>query len=277
MFEIHYFKKTSVKIQLMDTLPSLACVAHFLWRAIPLTVSSRECGRDWLHLCSRLSGQSEHSWTDHDLGHWGEKYLLSQDCWENHSLGSLMERKKNRAVEMAGSVVYEESTLGKVDITESREERQKEGEFLFTGARPPLKFDLTLSFPNAWTKVSPPFPVERNFLLAAIKRKWFNEYPSQYIKVHFSQICSILVILILADFIGNTFWLVWICIFSVVGDGENFVCDHHCLILLLWFQFLGRHFNYLVSTRQINIVFCLFLYNLSFGIISDLHKSRKVI
>lgn len=256
MSEIPYFKKTPIKIHLMDTLPSLACVAHFLWRAVPLTVSSRECGRDWLSLCSHPSGQSEHSWMDHDLGHWGEKYLLSQDCRENHSVSSLMERKKNRAVEMAASVeVYEEPTLGKADITDSWEERQQEGEFLFTGARPPLKFDLTLSFPNAWTKVSPPFPVEMNFLLAVIKRKWFNEYPSQYIKVHFPQICSISVILILADFIGNTFCLVWICASSVVGDGENFVCDHHCLILLLWFQFLGRHFNYLVSVRQISIPF----------------------
>lgn len=180
---------------------------------------------------------------------------------------------------MAGTVeVYEESTLGKVDITESWEETQKEGEFLFTGARLPLKFDLTLSFPNAWTKVSLPFPVEMNFLLAAIKRKWFNEFPSLYGKTHFPQICSISVILILADFTGNTFCLLLIWISSVVADGENFVCDHHSLILLLWFQFLGRHFNYLGSMRQISILFFffgLFLYKLSFGIISDLHKSHK--
>lgn len=245
----------------MDTLPSWDCVAYFLWRAIPLTVSSRECGRDRLPLCRHTSGQSEHSWMDRDLGHWSEKYLLSQDCWENHSLGSLMERKKNRAVEMAGTVeVYEESTLGKVDITESWEETQKEGEFLFTGARLPLKFDLTLSFPNAWTKVSLPFPVEMNFLLAAIKRKWFNEFPSLYGKTHFPQICSISVILILADFTGNTFCLLLIWISSVVADGENFVCDHHSLILLLWFQFLGRHFNYLGSMRQISILFFFFFF-----------------
>ena len=73
--------------------------------------------------------------------------------------------------------VYEESTLGKVNITESWEETQKEGEFLFTGARLPLKFDLTLNFPNAWTKVSPPFPFEMNFLSAAIKRKWLMNFP----------------------------------------------------------------------------------------------------
>ena len=48
---------------------------------------------------------------------------------------------------IAGSlVVYGESTLGKVDITESRKERQKEGKFLFTGARPYLTLDLTWNF-----------------------------------------------------------------------------------------------------------------------------------
>lgn len=63
---------------------------------------------------------------------------------------------------------------------------------------------------------------------------------------------SISVILILADFIGNTFCLVWICASSVVGDGENFVCDHHFqLNSSLWFQFLGRHFQ-LLSFRETN-------------------------
>ena len=82
-----------------------------------------------------------------------------------------------------------------------------------------------------------------------------NEFPSQYVKAHFPQICSISVILILADFTGSTFCLVLIWVSSVVVDGENFVCDHYCLILLLWFQFLGRHFNYLGSMRQISILF----------------------
>lgn len=56
---------------------------------------------------------------------------------------------------IAGSlVVYGESTLGKVDITESREERQKEGKFLFIGARPSLTLDLTLDFQTPEPKYS---------------------------------------------------------------------------------------------------------------------------
>lgn len=66
-----------------------------------------------------------------------------------------MERRKNTAVGIAGSlVVYGESTLGKVDITESREERQKEGKFLFIGARPCLTLDLTLDFQTPEPKYS---------------------------------------------------------------------------------------------------------------------------
>ena len=62
-----------------------------------------------------------------------------------------------------------------------------------------------------------------NFLLAAIKRACYNEYPSQCIKDHFPQIYSILVIFISADFIGNTFYLVLIRVSSTAGK-VNILC-----------------------------------------------------
>lgn len=62
-----------------------------------------------------------------------------------------------------------------------------------------------------------------SFLLDAIKRACYNEYPSQCIKDHFPQIYSILVIFISADCIGNTFYLLLICVSSVAGE-VNILC-----------------------------------------------------
>lgn len=62
-----------------------------------------------------------------------------------------------------------------------------------------------------------------SFLLAAIKRVCYNEYPSQCIKDHFPQIYSILVIFISADFIGNTLHLLLICVSLIAGE-VNILC-----------------------------------------------------